>query len=296
MTMKRDLLESVKTDVLLADGAIGTELIRMGMQAGGFGELWNLERPDAVRQVHRAYCRAGARLLTTNSFRANRHALTKHHLEDRTVELNREAARIACEAGESEAWVLGSMGPFGGFLEPLGPTKTEEALAFFTEQASALLEGGADGIVIETMTATEEAQVALRAAQAAGAPVLVGMMTFGKTKNGFRTMMGVSPEQAVSRMLEAGADIIGTNCGEGLSMTDYAQLVCVLRSLTDKPVIVRPNAGRPDLAQVETKYVQTPELMAGQVPDLARAGANVIGGCCGTTPEHIRLFARALRR
>lgn len=293
--MKQNLLETVKRNVLLADGAIGTELLRMGLEPGEFGELWNIERPDAVRQVHSAYRAAGARLLTTNSFRANRHTLARHHLDDRTVELNRQAARIACEAGEGEVWVLGSIGPFGGFLEPLGPTKEDEALAFFTEQARALLEGGADGIVVETMTAIQEAEVALRAARAAGAPVLVGMMTFGKAKSGFRTMMGVTPQQAVSGMVAAGADMIGTNCGEGLSMTGYADLVRALSALTDKPVVVRPNAGRPGLANAEVQYVQTPELMAGQVPDLVRAGASVIGGCCGTTPEHIRLFAQALQ-
>ncbi len=294
--MKQDLLESARKNVLLADGAVGTELLRMGLEPGVFGELWNLERPDAVLQVHSAYRAAGARLLTTNSFRANRHTLAMHHLEDRTVEVNRQAARLAAEAGGSDSWVLGSIGPFGGFLEPLGSTKADEALAFYTEQACALLEGGADGIMVETMSAAEEAEVALRAARAAGAPVVVGMMTFGSTKSGFRTMMGVTPQQAVSRMVGAGADMVGTNCGEGLSMTDYAELVRALRALTDKPLVVRPNAGKPGTADDEIQYMQTPNLMAGQVPDLVRAGASVIGGCCGTTPEHIRLFAQALQR
>ncbi len=294
--MVQNVLDAIKGEVLLADGAIGTELLRLGLESGGFGELWNVERPKAVRSVYEAYCKAGARLLTTNSFRANPHSLASHHLEDRVVELNREAAKVAREAAAGKAWVLGSIGPFGGFLEPLGQTTSGEALAFFTTQAGALLEGGADGIVIETMTAVDELEIAIRAARAAGARVIAAMMTFGRARGNFRTMMGVAPEQAVKRMEEAGADIVGSNCGDGLSMEDYVDLVRILRSLTEKPVIIRPNAGRPDLMESGFQYRQTPELMASQVKELVKAGANIIGGCCGTTPEHIRLFGEAIRQ
>jgi 5-methyltetrahydrofolate--homocysteine methyltransferase len=294
--MEQNVLDAIKGEVLLADGAIGTELLRLGLESGSFGELWNVERPNAVRSVYEAYCEAGARLLTTNSFRANPHSLASHHLEDRVVELNREAAKVAREAAAGRAWVLGSIGPFGGFLEPLGQTTSSEALSFFTIQAGALLEGGADGIVVETMTAVEEVEIAIRGARAAGAGVIVAMMTFGRARGSFRTMMGVSPEQAVKRMEEAGADIVGSNCGDGLSMEDYVDLVRILRSLTEKPVIIRPNAGRPNLMESEVQYRQTPTLMASQVKKLVRAGANIIGGCCGTTPEHIRLFGEAIRQ
>jgi 5-methyltetrahydrofolate--homocysteine methyltransferase len=244
--------------------------------------------------VHRAYCAAGARLLTTNSFRANRFTLANHHLDKRTVEINRRAAQIAVQAADGHAWVLGSMGPFGGFLEPLGNTSTGEALSFFAEQARALLDGGADGIVVETMTAVDECVAAIRAARNAGSPVVASLLTFGRSKNGFRTMMGVTPQQAVTAMIDAGADIVGSNCGEGLSMDDYADLVRTLRSLTSKPIAIRPNAGRPDLVGTDVQYRQTPESMASQVRDLIRAGANIIGGCCGTTPGHIRLFGQAM--
>ncbi len=293
--MTLNLLDEVAGRVLLADGAIGTELFRLGLEAGGFGEAWNIERPEQVMAVHKAYYQAGARLLTTNSFRANRPTLVSRGLEERLEEINRKAAEAARAAIDGDGWVLGSIGPFGGFLEPLGATPAAEAFVFFKEQAFALLDGGSDGIVIETMTAKEEVDVAVRAARSAGAPFVVAMMTFGKTRNGYRTMMGVSPEEAVRVCVEAGADIVGSNCGQGLSMEEYAEIVGQLKSYTDKPVIIRPNAGRPDVVGAEIQYSQTPGLMAAQVGALVRAGARIVGGCCGTTPEHIRLFGEALR-
>jgi 5-methyltetrahydrofolate--homocysteine methyltransferase len=292
--MTDTLLDAVKAGVLLADGAMGTELIRRGLESGKFGELWNLEKPEAVRSVHAAYCDAGARILTTNSFRANRHTLSAHNLQDRGRELNRAAAQLAKEAAGGRAWVMGSIGPFGDFLEPLGSTTVDQATSFFREQAEALLEGGADGIVVETMTAADEAGAAVKAARAAGAPIVIGMMTFGRAKAGFRTMMGVSPAKAVETLTEAGADIIGSNCGDSLSMPDYILLVQEIHSLTGKPVIIRPNAGRPDLVGLEVQYRQTAEGMAAEVRELIKAGANIVGGCCGTTPEHIRMFGLAI--
>jgi len=294
--MGQSLLDAARKEVLLADGAIGTELLRLGLEAGEFGEAWNLEHPERVMSVHKAYFDAGARLLTTNSFRGNRSTLAAHGLASQVSEINRRAAEVARASTDGDGWVLGSIGPFGGFLEPLGATTADEAHSLFEEQARALLEGGADGIVIETMIAKEEVEVAIRAARSAGAPVVIAMMTFGKTAKGYRTMMGVSPEEAVRIVSEAGADILGSNCGQGLSMTEYAEIVRQFRSLTDKPVIIRPNAGRPDLLGSDIQYHQTPRIMADQVCALVRAGANIVGGCCGTTPEHIRLFREALQR
>jgi 5-methyltetrahydrofolate--homocysteine methyltransferase len=294
--MSESLSDAVRSKVLLADGAVGTELLRLGLGPGGFGESWNIELPERVISVHKAYYEAVARLLTTNSFRGNRATLASHGLAEQVVEINRRAAELARTAVDGNGWVLGSIGPFGGFLEPLGPTSASEALSLFEEQARALLEGGADGIAIETMTAKEELEVAIRAARAAGAPLVVAMMTFGKTKNGYRTMMGVSPADAVEVASAAGADVVGSNCGQGLSMEEYAELVGQFRALTGKPVIIRPNAGQPDLFGAQVQYHQTPQMMADQICDLVRAGANIVGGCCGTTPEHIRLFGQVLRR
>jgi 5-methyltetrahydrofolate--homocysteine methyltransferase len=275
---------------------MGTELLRLGLDADGFGESWNISHPERVVSVHKAYRAAGARLLTTNSFRGNRATLATHGLADLVEEINRRAAELARRATDGEGWVLGSIGPFGGFLEPLGSTSASEAQALFEEQARALLAGGADGIAIETMTAKEEFEAAIRGARAAGAELIVAMMTFGKTKNGYRTMMGVSPEEAVEVATAAGVDIVGSNCGQGLSMKQYSELVAQFRALTRKPVIIRPNAGQPGLLDGQTHYRHTSGAMADQVCELARAGANIIGGCCGTTPEHIRLFGQALQR
>jgi 5-methyltetrahydrofolate--homocysteine methyltransferase len=292
--MAQSLVDAVRNGVLLADGAMGTELLRLGLEAGGFGETWNVERPQQVISVHKAYHEAGARLLTTNSFRGNRVTLAAHGLGDQVVEINRRAAEAARAAVNGDGWVLGSIGPFGGFLEPLGTTSEAEALSLFEEQARALLEGGADGIVIETMSAKEEIEVAVRGARAAGARLVVAMMTFGKTRTGYRTMMGVTPQDAIQAA--ADADIVGSNCGQGLSMGQYAEIVNQFKLHTDKPVIIRPNAGRPDLLGTEVQYHQTPRLMAERVCELLRAGANIIGGCCGTTPEHIRLFGQEIAR
>jgi 5-methyltetrahydrofolate--homocysteine methyltransferase len=292
--MSTKLLEVVQNQVLLADGAIGTELLRLGLDADAFGESWNIDRPELVLSVHKAYREAGARLLTTNSFRANRSTLAGHGLSERVREINCRAAELARTAANGDSWVLGSIGPLGGFLEPLGPTSADEARSLFEEQARALLDGGADGIAIETMTAREEFDAAIRAARGAGAKLVVAMMTFGKAKKGYRTMMGVSPEDMIETATATGADVVGSNCGQDLSMQQYAELVTQLRALTTKPIIIRPNAGQPDLREGRVKYHQVPQIMADRVRDLVDAGANIIGGCCGTTPEHIRLFGRAL--
>jgi 5-methyltetrahydrofolate--homocysteine methyltransferase len=292
--MALDLLESLKTQILLSDGAIGTELQRMGLKPGANAELWNIEDPEKVKALHRAYLGAGARLLTTNSFRGSRMALCSYGLETQVEELNRAAAALAREVAADKAWVMGSIGPFGGILEPLGETSPQEAFDGFKEQAQALLAGGADFILIETMTSAEETDLAIRAARDAGARRVISMMTFEKVRDGYRTMMGLSPQQAVETMDHAGADVMGCNCGTQLEMEDHEEIVRLMRGGTSKPIIVQPNAGQPELVGTEIVYRRTPEEMAARVPDLIRAGASIVGGCCGTTPEHIQLFGEAL--
>lgn len=292
--MKPELLEALRHQILVADGAIGTELQRAGLEPGACCEAWNLERPDTVAALHRAYLEAGARLITTNSFRANRVALTRFALDSRVEEINHAAARIACQAAGDQAWVMGSIGPLGGFIEPLGEITRETAFNAFSEQAAALIAGGADAIIIETMTAIEELEIAVPAARQAGASVVLASMAFDKTDGGYRTMMGVSVEQAMAAMMRAGADIIGCNCGAGLVMKDYVEIVGRIRAASDKPIIVQPNAGQPEMIGSEIVYRQPASIMTERIGDLTRAGAGVIGGCCGTTPEHTRLFNAAL--
>jgi 5-methyltetrahydrofolate--homocysteine methyltransferase len=294
--MRLDILKSLQTQILLSDGAIGTELQRMGLEPGANAELWNVETPEKVKSLHLAYVEAGAQLLTTNSFRGNRLALFPYGLDARVEELNRAAAALAREVAADKAWVMGSIGPFGGFLEPLGETSPQEAFDGFREQAQALLAGGADLIVIETMASAEEADVAIRAAREAGARLIISMMTFGRVRDGYRTMMGLSPQQAAEAMDRAGADVMGCNCGTQLEMEDHEQIVHALRACTSKPIIVQPNAGQPELSGNEIVYRRAPEEIAARVPDLVRAGASIVGGCCGTTPEHIRLFGEELKK
>lgn len=292
--MKRSLIEVLDDRFLLADGAIGTELQRRGLEPGACAESWNADHPDQVEAVHRAYVEAGARLLTTNSFRGTRFALAGFGLADRTADLNHRAAGLAKAAAGEEAWVLGSMGPFGGFLEPLGETSTQQLYSWFLEQAAALLEGGADGIVVETMAASDEVETAIRAARSAGARIVAAAMTFEKGKQGHCTMMGVTPGNAARIMVDAGADIVGTNCGTGLVLRDYVQIAEQLREAVDVPILVRPNAGAPQVAGDRVFYTQSPEAMASEISVLISAGARIIGGCCGTTPDHIQAFAQAL--
>ncbi|NWG12416.1 MAG: homocysteine S-methyltransferase family protein [Acidobacteria bacterium] len=292
--MKGSLIDALDGHILLADGAIGTELQRRGLEPGACAESWNTGRPDQVQAVHRDYVEAGARLLTTNSFRGTRYALAGFGLAEQTVELNRRAAELAKAAAGDRAWILGSIGPFGGFLMPMGETSVDQLYSWFLEQVSALLEGGADGIVVETMAAREEVETAIRAARAAGAAVVAAAMTFEKGREGHRTMMGVTAGDAARVMAGAGADIVGTNCGTGLIIRDYAHIVTQFREAVSAPILVRPNAGAPQLAGDRVYYTQSPEAMASEISALVSAGARIIGGCCGTTPEHIRAFAREL--
>jgi 5-methyltetrahydrofolate--homocysteine methyltransferase len=293
--MGTTLLERIAAGLLPSDGAIGTELQKRGLEPGAFGELWNVECPGRVEDVHSAYRDAGAEFFTTNSFRSNRISLAGHGMGERALEFSRRAAEIARAAAGPDRWVGGSMGPFGGFLEPLGDASEADVLAAFTEQARGLLEGGADAIVVETMSSLEEATLAVRAARDAGARVVVALMTFDRGAGGCRTMMGTRPADAARTLREKGADIVGTNCGTGLTIEDYAAIVREMAGVVDCPIEVRPNAGNPELVDGKVIYRQEPAAMAAEIRVLADAGARIIGGCCGTTPEHIRAFREPLR-
>jgi len=282
--------------VLVADGAWGTELARRGLPAGVAPELWNAERPDEVRAIAASYVAAGSDIILTNTFGGSPPKLAKAGLHERCDELNRLGAELSKEAagGGDGALVIASVGPTGELLEPLGTLTEEDAVSFFARQMCALAQGGADGVVIETFIDLAEAKAALRAAKEATDLPTVVSMTFEKGAAGYATVMGVTPERAAEELTAAGADAVGSNCGSGIdNMVDVAQL---LRPATDLPVWIKPNAGMPELVDGRTVFRQTPEEMVARVADLVAAGASIIGGCCGTTPEHIRAVVAEVRR
>ena len=292
MNAKPTLIEAIAERVLLCDGAMGTQLQAVGLEPGACGDAWNIDQPDAVLNVQRAYAEAGADCIITNTFGANRFALARHGLDDKIYTMNKAGAELARRALDGRGYVLGDVGPFGGMLQPFGETSEAELEEVLSEQIRGLLDGGADAILCETQTAIEEAAVGVRAAKALGAPCVVVSFAFDKTGDAYRTMMGVSPADVVARLKDLGVDIYGVNCGTALAMDDYVRIVEQYRAATDAPIMAQPNAGQPTMVEGRTVWLESPDKMAARVPDLIAAGANIIGGCCGTTPEHIRLFRK----
>lgn len=257
--------------------------------------LWNVEHPEIVKGVHEAYRQAGCRLITTNTFVGTSYSLERHGLASRMVELNRAGARNAREIAGESCWVMGDVGPFGDFLEPLGDTTAEELLAMFQAQVAALAEGGVDAILVETMSDPAEVEIAVRAAKDAAPLPVVATYCFQKSGEEFRTMLGTNVEEAVGRAIAAGADVIGTNCGTDLGFPDYLELARrIVLAAGETPVIIQPNAGSPQLIGGQTTYLATPEEMAAAVQPLIGEGVRIIGGCCGTTPAHLASMSRVL--
>ena len=294
---RNTLLDELALRPLCCDGAMGTQLFARGLTSGACGMLWNIERPGDVGGIHLTFRDAGCDIITTNSFRGTRFALEVHGMVNRCVELNRAAATVARAAVGDHGWVLGDVGPFGDFLEPLGDVSAEELQAAFQTQIYALLDGGVDAILVETMSDPAEAVVGVHAAKACdpAMPVIVSY-AYQKTGSGeFRTMMGTSVSDAVGRAVAAGADIVGANCGTALSLDDYVDLAGQLVTATGHArVIVQPNAGSPQIENGLTVYRATPEEMAATTLRLLDAGVRIVGGCCGTTPAHLAAMSRVI--
>ena len=275
----------------------GTELQLAGLEPGGCGEAWNVDAPDRVLAIQKAYVEAGSDCIITNTFGGSRIMLERHDEGNRTTAINRAAAAVAREAfGDRPGFVLGDIGPFGGLLEPYGDIPESRVEEAFAEQAEALVAGGVDAIIIETQTALEELGIAVRAAKAAGAPCIIGSMAFDKMleSDDVRTMMGTSPEQAAAFIAEEGADIVALNCGTGVDMKLAAATVELYQETCDLPVMAQPNAGLPVLENMQVVYKETPDEMAAGVAGLLDAGARILGGCCGSTPAHIRRIREEL--
>jgi 5-methyltetrahydrofolate--homocysteine methyltransferase len=291
--MSDSFLDALKRRVLLADGAVGTELQKGELEPGGCGERWNVDHPDRILAIQRAYADAGADCLTSNTFGASSLMLEGHGCADQAEAIVRAGVRIAREAlGDRPGFVLGDMGPLGRLLEPLGDLSEAEARESLGAQAATLVDAGVDAIIIETESSLEELGLAIAAAREAGAPCVIGSMAFDVIRDGteLRTMMGVSPEDAARFMAEAGVDVLGLNCGKGVDAAWAATAVRRYRSVSERPTMAQPNAGLPVLEQMKVVYKQDPESMAEGLPELLAAGARVVGGCCGTTPDHIRCF------
>lgn len=278
---------------ILADGAMGTMLFAAGLASGEPPERWNLERPDVIRGVHRAYRQAGARVLLTNTFGGNRFRLALHGLESRVAELNLAGARLAVEVAREGggALVAGDVGPSGGILAPLGDLAREEAVAGFAEQAAALAAGGVDLFWVETMSALEEVAAALEGLRRA-APGLPVVVTLSFDTHG-HTMMGVGPAEAAKELVALGAAAVGGNCGLGPAELLPA-IAAMHAAVPDAVLVAKPNAGLPELEDGRAVYRGSPGEMAGYARRFAAAGARIVGGCCGSTPAHLRAMAEAL--
>ena len=282
------LLERLRAGgILVGDGALGTQLIARGLGPGEAPESLNLSRPDLLEEIARGYLEAGADFVTTNTFGASPARLRRYGLDGRIEEINRAAVEVARRAAAGRAYVAGSVGPSGRLLAPYGDGDPAEIAAGYELQIRALAGAGADFVCIETMTDLVEAMLAVRAARAAapGMPVLA-TMTFERSRRGFFTVMGQSIEQAARGLADAGADIVGSNCGNGSDV--MVEIARELRARTDLPLAIQPNAGLPEMRGGTAVYPEGPAAMAENARALLVAGVAVVGGCCGTTPEHVR--------
>lgn len=291
------LLERIKKgEILIGDGAMGSLLMARAKDLikGKSPEFINLSRTDILEEVAGLYLEAGADIVQTNTFGGSPLKLSDYSLDDKTEEINRAAVRAVKKVVEGRAYVSASCGPSGKMLKPYGNTEPEEMSGSFSRQLNVLIDAGADIICVETMTDVKEAVLAVRAAKeiSPSTPVMA-TMTFDKTPRGFFTMMGVTIEKAAKELEAAGADIVGSNCGNGIE--NMILIAKEFKRFTALPVIIQSNAGLPEVRDEGVIYPETPEFMAEKSKELAAAGVSIIGGCCGTTPEHIRVIGETIR-
>jgi len=286
-------LEKVREKVLLFDGAMGTLLQAKGLSLGECPEQWNLTKPEIIKEIHKSYFDAGSDCVETNSFGGTKAKLNKFGLGNKCYEFNKAAAELAREVTPSGKFVAASIGSTGEMLEPYGDFSIQECYDNYAEQMVALKDGGVDVLCIETMMDLEEAKIALKAAKEnTSLPVIVSM-TYNQSPKGYKTLMGNSISQVLTELINSGVDIIGSNCGNGVE-----NMIEILREYKDTSpdtyFLIQPNAGLPDIVDGKTIYKETPEIMKNKIIDLLKIGVNIIGGCCGTTPDHIRAFREIL--
>ena len=293
--MKGLMERLAEREILISDGAMGTFLYAKGLGSGECPESWCISHPDVVKGIAEAYIAAGSDIVETNSFGGSPLKLQPYGLVDKVKEFNRAAAALARQAMAGRGYVAASVGPTGHLAtEEFGDVTAEQLYEAFKEQVIALAEGGADAICVETMTSLVEAVQAVKAAKENTTLPVMCTFTFDHKPKGFFTIMGVTPERAAMEAAQAGADIVGANCGNGIA--NMIQITKQMRAAMPAiPILIQANAGFPRIEDGKTVFGETPEYMASQVSELVEAGANIIGGCCGTTPDHIAAMVKAVR-
>lgn len=285
-----NLKERFQQGAFFIDGAMGTQLIAAGAPVGCCNDYLNLQSPDIIKTVHQKYIDAGVDAIITNTFGANEYVLKRHGHADKVAEINTTAAKLAREVAGQDKYVLGDIGPCGDFLEPLGTVNEDQLKSAFAQQAQGLLDGGVDGFIIETMTALEEIKVAIAAVQSVSELPIFVSLAYDPAGDSARTMMGVSPAQAAEQLVPLGITALGFNCGT-LDMPGYlklAQEYAVALQDTGVLLLAEPNAGCPELCDDKAVYKLQPDEFADELLQIAKAGAAILGGCCGTNPDHLK--------
>lgn len=290
----RNFLAELAKRRLVSDGAMGTMLFAKGLPQGWCPEEWVESHPEEVKAIHQAYFDAGSDIVLTNTFGGSPIKLASYGHADKAATWNQRAAELAREVAGDDRFVAGSIGPTGHFLPPLGTMTEEEAYNGFKTQAIAMEIGGVDAIFIETMTALEEIVLGVKAVKENTKLPVVATMTFEQKRKGYRTMMGVSPEAAVDKLQEAGADVVGTNCGAGPELT--VGVLRAMRAVTNGYLAGKPNAGLPEMRDGKNIYPMTPEEMVEKMRPMLDLDIRIIGGCCGTNPEFLKFIAAMVKR
>lgn len=294
---KQLLADRITDDLLILDGAMGTQLMANGVQPGQCNDYLNIDSPELISRIHSAYFEAGSDAVLTNTFGANKFTLARHGYSEIAEKINFAAAQNARKAAGQDRYVIGDIGPTGDFLKPLGTLDGDELKAAFAEQAKGLADGGVDGFLVETMTALDEAVIAVEAIQSVSLLPIFVSFAYGPGGKDYKTMMGVDVDSVVSQIIPLGVSAIGFNCGT-IPMEGYVKLTekyAQALAGSDTIILAEPNAGLPELVDGETVYRLEPWVYADFARKIADAGAGIIGGCCGTTPGHIKALTKKLK-
>ncbi len=292
MTEKQSLIDRLSTGPLVLDGGMGTQLFDMGLGVSQCPHAWNIEHPDKVRAIHKAYYDAGADIIFTNTFGANKYRLSQFELQNKVSELNQGGVEAAKHLGDRPYLIAGDIGPTGYLLQPYGEHHPDDFVQCFRDQAHALEQAGVDLFAIETQSDPQEALATIKGIRKESTKPIIVSFSFQFGKQGHRTMMGTSPKEALEAVQDTDIQGFGVNCGEG--MEKYLDLIPILRPLTTLPLMVKPNAGVPEMVGGITKYSESQSDFQRMIPQILSAGADLIGGCCGTTPDHIRVIREAV--